>query len=440
MSGSAVIFVVISALGVLALPRRLAVVPLLVGACYMTLGQGISLGPFRFTVIRMLVMAGVIRVLMRNERPVGGLNGLDWSMIAWGACCIMISVFHNDPTSALVYRMGLVYNGCGIYFLIRILCQSTEDVIRLIKITGFLLVPIALEMTSESFSGQNRFAILGGVPAQVAFRDGSFRAQGPFGHAILAGTVGALCVPLLLGIWRTHPKAAKIGLAASLTMVLTSASSGPVMTTVFGIVALVLWRWRHLMGRLRIALVITLCILQMVMKAPVYYLIARIDITGSSSSYHRAAIIEAALDHLHEWWFSGTDYTRHWMPYGVSWSEDHIDITNQYLQNGVNGGLPLMLLFIVGLWIAFRYVGQALRWISDAPFAEKFMIWALGAGMFAHTATGISVNYFDQSIVFLYLNQAAIASLHASTRLTQTACYSIPGDEPGPADAEGNAT
>ena len=151
------------------------------------------------------------------------------------------------------------------------------------------------------------------------------------------------------------------------------------------------------------------------MKAPAYYLITRIwrNIGGAGKAYHRAAIIEAGLTHFKEWWFAGTDYTLHWMPYGVSWSPEHVDITNHYLGQGVRGGLPLMLLFICLLWIGFRYVGQILWLWSDKPAKRRFFVWSLGASLFAHAASCVSIAYFDQSILFLYLTLALIANMRA---------------------------
>jgi hypothetical protein len=99
------------------------------------------------------------------------------------------------------------------------------------------------------------------------------------------------------------------------------------------------------------------------------------------------------------------------MPTGVSWSAEHTDITNYYLKMGVWGGLPLMLLFIVILAKGFSFVGQTLRKSADLPRESQFMVWALGASLFAHAATFISVSYFDQSFVFIYLTLAAISSV-----------------------------
>jgi hypothetical protein len=195
-------------------------------------------------------------------------------------------------------------------------------------------------------------------------------------------------------------------------IVLTSASSGPLLSVISGVFALVVWRWRHWTKYMRVAAVVGYVLLELVMKAPAYYLIARIPLIGGNA-YHRAALIEAAVTHFKEWWFAGTDYTRHWMPSGVSWSPEHADITSHYVGQGVKGGLLLMLLFICLLWIGFRYVGEILRLWSDEPVKRQFLVWSLGASLFAQAASCFSVAYFDQSILFLYLNLALIANMRA---------------------------
>src|SRR5581483_9732253 len=140
---------------------------------------------------------------------------------------------------------GLVYNACGIYFLLRVFCQSLDDVVRLCRITAILLVPLSIEMLFEQMTGHNIFSAFGGVPQLSEVRGGRIRAQGPFAHAILAGTVGAACLPLMVGIWQQHRKTVIIGMTACLLMVFTSASSGPIMSASFAIGALFMWRWRH---------------------------------------------------------------------------------------------------------------------------------------------------------------------------------------------------
>lgn len=414
MNAFAITFLVINITLLLLLPRRWAPLPLLIGACYMTPGQVIELGPFHFTVIRMLVMAGVVRVIVRNERLAGRTNGLDRLILAWSVLALISSVFHKDALAALIYRFGLVYDTCGIYFLVRVFCQSLDDVEGLCRLTAILLLPVALEMIYEKLTVSNLFSILGEGSVSPAIREGHVRARGPFAHAILAGTIGAVCLPLIVPLWRQHRKVAKIGIGACLVMIITSASSGPILSAMAALGALFMWHYRHRIRLIRWLAIVGYIGLDLVMLDPAYYILARIDLTGSSTGWHRARLIQSAIEHLPEWWLVGTDYTRHWMPTGVSWSPEHTDITNHYLQMGVIGGLPLMLLFIAVLVKGFSFVGRTMRQAPELSQQSRFMIWALGASLFAHATTFISVSYFDQSFVFIYLTLAAIGSVWSS--------------------------
>jgi len=415
INGLVIVFILVNAVALLTLPRRWAPLPLLIGACYVTLGQGIELGPLHFTVIRMLVAVGILRVIMRGERLAGRMNGLDWLMAVWAGWALISSLFYQDVSGAFVNRLGLVYNSCGIYFLLRVFCQTLDDVVGLCRVTAILLVPVALEMLFEKLSQQNLFSVLGGIPEGPAIREGRIRAQGPFAHAILAGTVGAVCLPLILALWQRHRKEAVIGVATCAVMIFAAASSGPIVGALAGVGALFMWRYRDRMRLVRWLAVLGYVGLDLVMQAPAYYLIGRFDLAGGSTGYHRAALMESAIIHLDEWWLAGTDYTRHWMASGVSWSLEHTDITNHYLQMGVTGGLPLMLLFIAVLGKGFSFVGRTMRQEPELPLESQFMIWALGASLFANATNFLAVSYFDQSFVFIYLTLAAIGSVHSSS-------------------------
>jgi len=376
----------------------------------MTRGQGIDLGPFSFTILRMLLAVGFVRVIVRGEWQAGGMNGLDRLMLAWALWILTSSLFHKNPSAALVYRLGLVYDICGIYFLTRAFCQSLDDMVGLCRMTAILLMPVAVEMVYEKFASYNLFSFFGGVSPIPYIRNGEIRANGPFAHAILAGTVGAVCLPLIIGIWRQNRKTAVTGIVACLAMVFACSSSGPILSVLAAIGAMFMWRYRHNIWLIRWLAVFCYMGLVLVMKDPAYYIIAHIDLTGSSTGWHRAYLIEMAFKHLNEWWLAGTDYTRHWMPSGVTWSPDHTDITNYYLKMGVIGGLPLMLLFIAILVKGFSFIGQALRQSPDLLPESRFILWALGSSLFAHAVTGIGVSYFDQSFIFLYLTLGAIGS------------------------------
>lgn len=413
MNVLAVLFLFANAVALACLPRRWAPFPLLIGVCYMTLGQGFDLGPFSFTVVRVLIAVGVVRVILRRESIAGGLIAMDWMMIGFGVWALITSFFHEagPDGNPLVLRLGLVYNTLGIYFLTRIFCDSFDDLLNLVQILALLLVPVALEMAFERLTARNMFSVFGGVSLFCTIREGNIRAQGPFMHPILAGTVGAVCFPLMVGLWNYRPRIASIGMGTCLLMVFACGSSGPIMSMFAAIFALVMWKYRHLTRAARIGAVAGYVLLSFVMNAKPYYLLARIDISGGSTGWHRAELIDSSIRHLSEWWLAGTDYTRHWMPTGVTWSPNHTDITNYYLSLGVRGGLPLMMILIFMMWTAFKYVGRALSTSENASHARQFMIWSLGAALLAHAATCVSVSYFDQSYVFLYVNLALIGSV-----------------------------
>ena len=404
----------------LLLPRRWAALPLLAGALYMTLGQGVEIGPFNFSLLRLLIAIAAIRVLLRGELGAFTPVALDKWLLVWASWAVASSLFHEDPSAALVNRLGMVYDACGTYLVLRCLCGSREDVERLFRMIAFLLAPVAVAMVWENQAGRNPFAALGGVPLFPEVRQGIVRSQGPFAHSILAGSVGAACLPLMLAIWRHSRSLALVGTLGCLAMITASGSSGPLLSASAAIGALALWPMRHRMRVVVWAAVLGYIALDVAMNAPAYYLLARLDLSMGSTSWHRAALIEAAIIRLPEWWATGTDYTGHWLPYGVPWSSSHADITNYYIWMGVLGGLPLMLLFVAMLAKGFGLVGVMLAksdlGSSDAKAHESFIAWAIGASLFAHAATFVSVTYFDQSVVFLYLTLAAAGSYAAHQR------------------------
>lgn len=411
MNPFAVAFLFINGFLLLILPRRWAPMPLLLGACYMTQAQGVEFGPFSFPFLRLLILFGFVRLVLRRELFGWSWNRLDTVMIAWGLWAIVASAWHTDPHAILINHLGMVYDYWGLYFLFRAFLQKLEELVQVAALAALLLVPVAVEMVAEKITAYNSFSVFGGVPPHPAVRQGHLRAQGPFRHAILAGTVGAVMFPWMIGLRRFRKKLGGLGAIATVVMVFTCRSSGPVASLGAAIVALLFWPWRFHMRKVRWAAVFGYLLLELVMKAPAYYIMARIDLAGGSTGWHRARLIESSIAHLDEWWWAGTDYTRHWMPTGVSWSPDHTDITNQYIAMGVRGGLLLMFLFL-GLFVsAFANVGRAVRQLESGEFPPKFFVWCIGASLFANAATCLAVSYFDQSFLFLCLSFAASACL-----------------------------
>lgn len=441
MNAYALTVFAVSAFALLFLPRRWASVPLLVGAVYVTLGQGVMLAGGNFTITRLLLLVGLVRVLVRGEGLDGGMNRMDRWMWVWAACCVCSGFFHAPVGESLIFRLGMALNACGFYFLVRIFCRERADIVRFWTAAAVLLIPLASAMAWERRYGINVFAFMGGVPETPLLRGGQFRAQGPFLHAILAGTVGALCVPVLLGLWPRRRLLALLGLGACAVMIWASGSSGPLISAAAGLGAVWLWRHRAWVPRLRWGAVLVYLALELVMKAPPYYLLNRIDVISESTGFHRAALIDAALEHVGDWWFAGTDYTRHWLPTGVTYSADQVDITNYFIKLGVVGGLPLLAAFISLLVLAFRRVGAQAE-DEEIPARDRYFVWCLGAMLLVAAASGLSVSFYDQSVLFVYGLLATVGSIPLSAQpapVPEAASepLSIPGDPHAPYPEEG---
>ncbi|MBF6650740.1 hypothetical protein [Methylobacter sp. BlB1] len=413
MNAIGLTFTLVASLFLFILPRCLAAIPLLMCALYMTRGQELLLGPAHFDVMRILVMVGAMRVLLRGERIANGINHIDGWVIIWAIWLIGTSAFHTS--NSWVFRSGMLWTELGCYFLFRVFVQDWEDVRRIFKFICILLVPTAILMLWEKAVGKNYFAVfLGGISEVPALRDGHFRAKGPFDHAILAGTVGAACFPMALYLWKSYRKHALVGLFAAGGILFASTSSGPMMMVVFILFGLVLWRARKYLQIIRWGALVAVISLQAVMNDPVYFLMARIDITGGSNGWTRARLIQSSIEHLDEWWIWGTDYTRHWMATGIYANSQHVDITNHFLAMGVMGGLLLIFLFIMILVAAFRIARKALQMNESAPMEYGFIVWTLGAILFGHVVNFFSITLFDQSIVFFYLILAGMGAIHAA--------------------------
>src|SRR3546814_11170950 len=61
-----------------------------------------------------------------HERLPGGFSGLDYLMVLWAIWACISSQFHLDPKVGLIFKLGMILNAGGFYFLIRIFCRWKE--------------------------------------------------------------------------------------------------------------------------------------------------------------------------------------------------------------------------------------------------------------------------------------------------------------------------
>ncbi len=372
-------------------------------------GVHYDIGGFNLYPLRIMIIFGFARMLIRSEYF--KTTRSDYIISLFVPICLFSSFFHDDPSAAFIYRAGLGLDTIGAYVLFRSWISNIEDFKRFFKTNIYLYIVILPLMTYENAIGHNLFSYIGGVPFIPWLREGHYRAQGPFIHAILAGTIAGACMPMAIALWNENRILAKFGMVATLVIPLQTVSSGPILTVLIAAFGLTLWYKRQYLKIIIKTSIYMLICLHIIMKAPVWFLIARIDFTGGSTSWHRAELIDSSIRHISEWWFAGTDYTRHWMPTGVSWSLKHSDITNRYIWMGVIGGLPLMISFISLFIITFKCISRALSELDEGELKSKFLLWTAGSVVFAHCVSMLAVGYHDQSAGLFYTQIGATISL-----------------------------
>lgn len=396
------------------LPRKYAPAPLLI-ATFLVPAQQVLLGGVHFYVTRILVLVGLCRLLAvkgSSSEPLfrGGFTRID------KALCLLVIVggtafiVREGASGAFVYQIAIWLDSLGLYFIMRHLLQDQDDLYRLFKVFAFVAAVLGIFMSYEYLTGLNLFSYLTNHQIVPWIRDGKVRARATFANAITAGTFGATLVPLFFLLWK-HGKAklwASIGFVAATGITITSNSSTPLTGYVGGILALCLWPIRKKMRLIRWGIVLLVLGLSVVMKAPVWFVLTRINLAGGNA-YDRAILIDEAVRHFSEWWLLGTSNNG-------SWGFDSWDACNQFVAEGLSGGLAALVLFIVLLWRSFGAIGQC-RKIVDGS-AHEWLFWSLGAALFSHIIVFLGVDYFDQTnalwLIFLAAISAGIHSVRSA--------------------------
>ena len=167
---------------------------------------------------------------------------------------------------------------CFAYLLLRSLIRDEQDSFLTIKCFAVLMVLLGAAMMYEQMKMVNVFGLLGGVAPIPEVRDGKIRSQGVFQHALTAGTFAATAIPLFFLLWKNGKAKtlAVVGIAAATVMTVTTQTSTSLLTYAAAVGAVLLWPIRKKMKTVRIGLAAAIVGLHFVMKAPVWFLIARI--------------------------------------------------------------------------------------------------------------------------------------------------------------------
>jgi hypothetical protein len=396
-------------LAVLLLPRQRAAVGVMAAVCYITQGQQYIVADLHMHAIRIVLLAGLIRLVVRGEFRELKLNKIDWALMAYAGAMFLIPSLRERTSEELVYRLGCAYDILMSFWVFRGLLKDWEEVEKFLQGLAILIVPLALEMVFEMVTHRSMFESFGGI-GDLTIREGRPRCQGAFRLGITAGVFGATLLPLFISLYhsKTRRPTVIVGLLSAAVITYTSNSSGPLMAALSGVVAWLFWPLRMEMRKVRWGIVLVLLFLQLSMKAPVWFIFSKLGALTGGDGWHRSYLIDRFFHFFPDWWLMGTKHTGNWMPYTLL--DGNADITNFYIASGIAGGLLALILSIILLVRCFRYLGLAMIILRTQSSEVKILVWGFGSALFAHVVTLFSVTYFDQVYVALWSLLAIISS------------------------------
>jgi hypothetical protein len=396
------VWLVIAIVLILTRPRGQALAVFLLSCFSIPLGQVVVLGSLHFTVLRILVLAGLIRRASFRDKFPGGFNAVDQVVVLWTVSALVTLSLQWMNSQSLIHNLGDFLDALGGYFVVRFLIPDGEAIRRTVKVMAVICIIQGACMLNEQINHFNVFGYIGGMPLAVTIRDGKIRSEGVMG-CIYAGVFGGALIPwfLWLGTAGKSRILALMGLAGATAMAITSNSSTSLMALSGSIVGLAFWPLRKHMRLVRWALATILVSLHLAMKAPVWALIARIDLTGSSSGDHRFKLMDNCIRHFSDWWLIGYKYFN-------AWGWDMWDLCNQFVVIALTGGLLTLIFYITIFKRSFAAIGTARKEVNGDRTRE-WLLWCLGVDLFANIVSHFGINYPAQLMMSIFPLLACIS-------------------------------
>lgn len=389
---------------VLTLPRKWVIAPFLVFIFLVPVGEQLVVGGLHLFAHRIVILCACLRFFKSGSIKnvlVAGFTNIDKMFVTWALCRAVAFVLLYRQGAAVVNQFGFLWDALGGYFLVRCLIRDVDDICRVGKVFAVIALIMAGCMLYEHYKVANVFGLVLGGRIAPNIRNGSIRCRGVFQQEIIASAFGGTLVPFFL--WLCFGAkirfAAIAGLIATVIITITASSSTGISAAMVGVGTLCLWPLRKHTRKMRWGLVVVILGLAMAMKAPVYFLLARVDFVGGSTGWDRANLIDQCVRHFSSWWLVGTADNDTWGFY--TW-----DLCNQLVAEAVQGGLATLILFLALITRCFRRIGVARK--SAHSRRQEWLLWSIGCILCAHIASFFGISYFDQIKDWWYLTLAMI--------------------------------
>ena len=414
MTALAAALLILLAVAVFALPRRGALICMVLGALYLPQNAAVEVATLTFFPTRLLSYLCFVRVLSRGEFSFARVTKMDWALIILYVFTTLVLLTRSEESSAL--RLAKMFDVFFGYFAFRALITTPEELRMFLRTFALCLIPYVAIVAWESATANNLFDLVGAHNASW-FRGERPRCFGSFRHPSLLGSVGATFFPLFtMLMWERDTRLrGAVGAASCIAIVLFSNSGGPLSALATAVIGLCLWPLRHNLRAFRWSLVGLVLLAAMLMKAPVWYLIARVSGVTGGTGWHRSYLIDIAVQNIDHWWLMGMPLveTSHWF-YHVIDSTGGADVTNQYIAFCLHGGILALGLFIFFIYRAYSAIGRSFAAVRADPTAgpgEERLLWGLGVMLTVHVSNWLGISYWDQFSTLWLMQAATVATM-----------------------------
>ncbi len=410
LHAAAIVFMAIMAILVFAPKRTTAAVAVLSVCIFMPMAQRVVIGGLDFPMSRLIAIIAALRVLIKGEHHGLAIGKLDHLVLYWVLSGSVFGILRVGM-SGLVPSLGHAFDVIGSYLIMRLLVRTPGEVLSVWKQVAWIVIVLSPLLFYEMQTRHNLFGVFTYEGVDIAaVRNGKVRARGPISHPILAGTFGAVVIPVFIGIFRGQKKSRglmAVACVAATIIAVASGSSGPLITWGVGLLGWMLWVLR---GRIRAILwgmTSIAVVIHLVRDKPVWHLILRLSNFMGGTGYHRYNLIDAFIGRFGEWALVGTDNT-------INWGWGLQDTTNQYVVEGVNGGLVTLVLFILVLRVSFvqlRLSRIAYERLGGPRSGRAQLAWGCSVSLAAHCVSFVSVSYFGQMYQFFVFFVAMVPAM-----------------------------
>jgi hypothetical protein len=376
-------------------------------ACIVPPDQRIIIFDLDFTTIRFCILFAILRLYLCNEVRRIKWNAFDKLFLTWVIVGAVVYLMQWHDMRAVIYKSGVLYDSLGLYWIFRMSIISWDDIHRIVKMFAIFAVISAPLIIYERVTQNNPFGLLGRVAG--SFHGGRIRCEGPFSHFIMMGLFWASLVPIFVSSFAARRSKLLYALASlsALICVILSASSTPLMAVLAIAFFGALWKYRSYGRSIALGIGSMIFALHVVMNAPVWHLISRVNVFSGSTGWHRYNLFNQFVKNRGEWFLLGCRSVDHWGVYN--------DITNQYVLEGVRGGALTLVVFVIMIIQAVRITG--IYSMKSRSREKRILCWGLCVSILGHCVSFWGVSYFGQIMLLLYFTLAIVSFLEDKEHL-----------------------